>query len=113
VKPVIIFDLDGTLADQTHRQHHIQGEQKDWRAYFGACQHDAPIGPVLRIMRLLRNAGTECWVWTGRSAEVLSDTRRWLVKFDAVPNELRMRPAGDHRPDHELKAAWLEGLSRS
>lgn len=112
MKPVYIFDLDGTLADGEHRVHHIRGDVKDWRAYFAACRHDAPIGPVLRVMRLLRNAGSECWVWTGRSAEVLTDTRGWLAKHDATPNELRMRPVGDLRPDHVLKAEWLDGLTR-
>lgn len=107
MKPIYIFDLDGTLADAQHRVRFIKGEKKDWRAFFAACVHDAPIARVLRTMRLLRAGGAECWIWTGRSAEVLTDTRRWLTKFDAVPNDLRMRAVDDHRADHIIKREWL------
>ena len=39
-----IFDLDGTLADCAHRLHHIQKEQKDWKAFFAAVGADIVIG---------------------------------------------------------------------
>ncbi len=33
--PVIaVFDIDGVLADATHRQHHVAGRPKDWDAFF-------------------------------------------------------------------------------
>lgn len=108
MKPLYIFDLDGTLADQTHRQHLIP----NWRPYFAACHGDGPIAPVLRTMRLLREAGSECWIWTGRSAEVLIETRKWLARFDAVPHQLRMRPESDHRSDDALKGEWLAQIER-
>ena len=31
-----IFDIDGTLADNTHRLHFIQGEVKDWEGFHNA-----------------------------------------------------------------------------
>jgi hypothetical protein len=34
-----LFDLDGTLADCTHRLH----RRKHWRAFFAACTADSPI----------------------------------------------------------------------
>jgi hypothetical protein len=30
----ILVDIDGTLADCTHRLHHIQKQPKDWDAFF-------------------------------------------------------------------------------
>lgn len=30
MKPIYIFDLDGTLADGAHRLHYIQQEPKRW-----------------------------------------------------------------------------------
>lgn len=35
----VIFDLDGTLALNEHRQHFVQREvgKKDWRSFFAAC----------------------------------------------------------------------------
>lgn len=34
---IYIFDLDGTVADLTHRLHFITGETKDWDGFHGAC----------------------------------------------------------------------------
>ena len=33
-KDIIVFDVDGTIADHSERFHHISGEKKDWDAYF-------------------------------------------------------------------------------
>lgn len=119
-KPIYIFDLDGTLADIGHRLHYISSPPKDWRAFFRACADDAPCAHVIETLQRLRKGGAEIWVWTGRSDEVVSETQRWLYDhkvFKSVPlldwepfpapEMLRMRKAGDHRPDHELKQEWL------
>jgi FMN phosphatase YigB (HAD superfamily) len=107
VKPIYIFDLDGTLADTEHRLHYIQGEKKDWRGFFAACVDDKPIEPTIRTMQLLRMEA-EVWIWTGRSDEVQGPTIRWWIENDCVPHEWRMRKAGDYRPDHVIKAEWLQ-----
>jgi FMN phosphatase YigB (HAD superfamily) len=31
---IYIFDIDGTLADISHRLHFIQQEPKDWRGFY-------------------------------------------------------------------------------
>lgn len=38
-----IFDIDGTIADLSHRLPHIQKEPKDWDAFFGCVADDAPM----------------------------------------------------------------------
>jgi phosphoglycolate phosphatase-like HAD superfamily hydrolase len=121
MRPLYIFDLDGTLANAEHRVHHIGGATKDWRAFFAAANDDTPIAPTIRTMRALINAGSEVWVWTGRSDEVREETILWLDKHcDFVvnfytgmfraPERFLMRKAGDHRPDHDLKFEWLANL---
>lgn len=119
MKPLYIFDLDGTLANIEHRLHHIQGRPtKDWRAFFAKCIHDKPIEPLVATLKALSRSGAECWIWTGRSDEVKAETVAWLAyhcgwvakgRFSA-PEAFRMRKAGDHRPDHELKFDWLANL---
>lgn len=119
-KPIYIFDLDGTLADCAHRLHYISGEKKDWRAFFAASAHDAPINHVIQTLQALRRGGAEIWVWTGRSDEVVGETEQWLhdhgifrevpmLSWEPWPNvdTFRMRKAGDHRRDDVLKAEWL------
>lgn len=120
---VYIFDLDGTLADGEHRVHHITGETKDWSAYFSACGDDAPIHSVIGTLKGLYYSGHECWIWTGRSAEVAHQTCEWLAHHvgiwdyatladwlhDDSPRFL-MRRIGDHRNDDVLKAEWFDQL---
>lgn len=120
MKPIYIFDLDGTLADGEHRLHHIQGDRKDWPAYFKACVYDKPIWPVIEVLKALRKAGAETWIWTGRSDEVQAETEQWLYSHGCLqttmllhwqpfnpPEQFLMRRAGDHRNDDDLKRDWL------
>jgi len=109
----VIFDLDGTLADITHRLHHIRGPgPKDWPAFFKACVYDAPIRPMLRIANYLHAAGALVEVWTARSDEVRSQTEFWLQGHLIPHAGMRMRAVGDHRQDDVLKAEWLAQLPR-
>lgn len=117
MKPLYIFDLDGTLADCTHRLPHITGEAKDWRAFFAACNDDTPIEAMIRTLLSLDNGGAEAWIWTGRSDEAKDATIEWLRRHGLwrrwrirPPEALLMRKAGDHRPDHVLKYEWLANL---
>ena len=112
--PLYIFDLDGTLALIEHRRHHVEGDKKDWTAFYKACVNDPPCTAVLQLAQELHLAGNEVWVWSGRSDEVRDETIEWLTyhlqRVDWVPPVLRMRPAGDYTPDDRLKMAWYDDL---
>lgn len=114
-KPLYIFDLDGTLADASHRQHHLTcSPDADWEAFFAACDADTPILPVIETMQTL-SLMAEVWIWTGRSDQVADLTLAWLNQHTTfrrpqLERIVRMRPGGDYRPDHVLKAEWLQGL---
>lgn len=112
--PLYIFDLDGTLALIEHRRHLVEGETKDWRAFFAACWDDEPNTPVIDTLIRLLDTGCDVWIWSGRSAEVMQLTQDWLANHlgscaDGVP--LMMRLEGDYTPDDQLKAAWLNDMS--
>ena len=64
LKPIYIFDLDGTLADVGHRLHYISGNPKSWRSFFAACADDAPCKPVISTLQRLRKGGAEIYVKT-------------------------------------------------
>jgi len=110
MRPIYIFDLDGTLALCEHRLHYIQKTPKDWRAFFAACVDDKPCHPVIRVARLLRKGGADVQIWTARSDEVREQTQDWICMHNVPYSVLKMRSAGDHRNDDELKAEWLESL---
>ena len=41
---VWVFDIDGTLADNEHRMHHLDGK-KEWDAFFAKQHLDEPYQP--------------------------------------------------------------------
>lgn len=106
---LIIFDLDGTLADDSHRHHYLDGEKRDWDSYFAACSFDTPIQPIVKVLSALRvhYMGCRVEIWTGRSDKYLVPTEVWLERHKITYSSLRMRPEGDYRPDTQLKGDWL------
>lgn len=102
-----VFDLDGTLADCSHRLHHL--ERKDWRAFFAACGDDKLIDVTATVARTLALGGHRVEIWSGRSDEVRAETEAWLTRHDLFPDALLMRSAGDLRPDDEVKREFLRG----
>lgn len=109
-KVCYLFDLDGTLADGTHRVHHLKSTPPDWRTYFSKCGDDEPIAHMVHLFRVLTRAGYPVVIVSGRSDEVRAETEHWLARHNLHPAKLVMRKAGDHKPDDVLKMEMLEDL---
>jgi hypothetical protein len=103
----VVFDLDGTLALTEHREHFLKRDPKDWRGFYAACDGDAPCTPLIDTLRALAVSGHRVEIWSGRSAEVIEKTRKWLCDHGLAFVNARYRPEGDHQPDTRLKAAWM------
>lgn len=117
MKPFYIFDLDGTLADITHRRWIIEDkdDKQRWRRFYAACDKDSPNQPVIDLMHALRLTH-DVRIWSGRSDEVRDKTVKWLAdntrltSFE-IDDILTMRREGDYTPDDVLKKSWLDELS--
>ena len=74
----VIFDIDGTLLDISHRLKHIKKTPKDWKAFRDPKEkvHDEPIMPVINIARaFLYNHPRDRIIFaSGRSEEERADT---------------------------------------
>lgn len=104
---MIIFDLDGTLADIEHRRHFVErdhpiNEKKrlseisldsnveidpnqyfwkpDWKAFFEACDQDKYNVPVFEVLRTLRQQ-YEVEIWSGRCESVRKKTEKWIASY--------------------------------
>lgn len=108
MRPLIVFDLDGTLADVEHRRHLVSGGKRRWDQFFEACVDDPPVTGVILAFRAHQLAGARVEVWSGRSDAVRPQTEDWLARHDLHPDRLLMRPARDTTPDDELKESWLD-----
>lgn len=103
-----IFDIDGTLADATHRLHHILGkDKKDWEAWDAETHLDTPIIPIIMILNSLWSCGYEIMLLTGRNERVRDQTEKWLIEHNIRYHHLIMRPHGDHRDDTIVKLEQL------
>lgn len=105
-----IFDIDGTLADLTHRLPHIQKAPKDWDAFFAACADDKPIEHTIKLAIDVSLAGANIVYVSGRSDQCREATEAWLRRHALPDGRVYMRKAGDHRPDHQVKVELLEQL---
>lgn len=115
-KPIVIVDLDGTLADGSHREHLVTGEKKDWNAYFALCGGDKPIEIVFRWVQELSKDHTICVV-SGRSDAFWRQTSMWFLEMAWAGFPLRfdhifMRAASDKRPDTMVKADFLKHMPK-
>lgn len=115
MKPLYIFDLDGTLALIDHRRHFVERErgEQDWPAFYAACDRDTPNAPVIQTLNRLRSAGAEVWIFSGRSDEVREKTVAWIAEHTTfmsweLDTALVMRQAGDYTADDSLKRKWLD-----
>jgi hydroxymethylpyrimidine pyrophosphatase-like HAD family hydrolase len=104
---LIIFDLDGTLCDITHRLHHIKGAKKDWDAFNSACTEDLARTAERAILLAMYDAGYKIVICTGRSENYRIKTENWLDNNGIKFHDLRMRKAGDYRSDYIVKAEMV------
>lgn len=106
-RPIVIVDIDGTIADVRHRLHHIKGPgKKNWKAFFEAMDHDTPIDAMIRQVHKLEK-DHDILIVTGRPEHYRSRTEKWLKDQGVRYSRLFMRPDGDHRPDYEVKVEVL------
>jgi uncharacterized HAD superfamily protein len=109
-EPIVIVDIDGTIADVKHRLRHIEGKgKKNWKAFFEAMDDDGPIDPVISRVREL-SADHEIVMLTGRPSSYGDRTRAWLKRFDVPFDQLLMRGSGDRRQDFVTKEDLLRKL---
>lgn len=113
-----IFDLDGTLADLSHRLHYIMtpGQPKNWDAFFSYEEviKDGLISHIVELYNTIRfDDGTgHCptIIVSGRSDVCWEATMDWLMQHDIFHDALYMRKAGDRRPDYLVKYDLLQQL---
>ena len=119
--PCYIFDIDGTLADLTHRLHFIRDGNKDWNAFKQFCFFDKPITHMVDLCRRLFWAARaqqpigsydkpdwEIILMSGRNECQRKDTMEWLDQIACLPEmKLYMRADGDFRADDIIKEELL------
>lgn len=101
MKPVILVDIDGTLALRGDRSPHDHD----------SAMEDAVNWPIVRLCDALHKGGVfDIIVVSGRDECYRDITEYWFNTHSILPyrQHIYMRPAGDNRPDEVVKRELYE-----
>lgn len=110
----IIFDIDGVLADCSHRLHYLK--DKNYEKFYSdeEIMKDKPIHDIMDIFVGLENLNeynigsnkTVNILISGRNERCRKATIQWLrekLNIYIDEDQLFLRSANDYRPAHEVK----------
>jgi hypothetical protein len=103
----IIVDLDGTLADITHRRKFVEGKQKDWKNFNHNIIRDELNHWCAEIIRRMIPDHHVLLV-SGRTDDLKQETIEWLKKHAVPFTDLFMRAGKDYRDDTVVKKEIYE-----
>ena len=95
----IIFDLDGTLCDVTHRRQFVATKPRNWDAWNKGISNDKAVKQVLAMFHSLKYFYAIFFV-SGRSDDYRDITLQWFDDHGIMSddyNGLYMRKYQDHR----------------
>ncbi len=103
----VVFDLDGTLSDCSHRIQYAQTKQ--WDEFHSRCNEDPVIIKVANLLCILSET-CDIIILTGRPEKYRRRTQEWLKdsSLSLFCDYLIMRPEDDWSQDGEMKIRALE-----
>src|SRR5215207_2535449 len=110
VRPLAVFDIDGVLADVTHRLHHLRAYPQRWERFFRAAERDPLLDEGARRLRAALAEHDVIYI-TGRPERNRRLTERWLARHDLPTGPLVMRGDDDFRPARFYKREVLRKLA--
>jgi len=106
-----IFDIDDTISDSSNRHSLITSTPKNWNLYYAKLVEDAPIEPVVAILKSLHQAQHRIILCTGRPEQYRATTIEWLKMYSIPYTALYMRTkSGAYLRNAEIKKILLEAI---
>ena len=115
---IVIFDLDGTLADISARRNLATKDdgKLDWDIFLNRdnIKLDVPNQKVVDMARMINMTDKyQIFILSGRSKSTYRTTQQWLIQNDIPFDDLIMRPTDDYHhymKDSDLKKMWLDTI---
>lgn len=112
--PVVVVDLDGTLADTTTIIHYVAGLPKAQKNYEAFHQESAHVPPIPMVQEWIKNqylAGNQIVYATGRKEQWRELSLAYIAEHTKEPAlALYMRPDDDERSQVEWKTEMIGQL---
>ena len=106
----IIFDVDGTLMDISHRKQFVEQRPKDWDSFRSETSNDKPFKEIFQVAIALQKAGHRIIIASGRNRSQRGITLKQLMGNGLVFEQIYMRSDNDYRPDTILKRELLDKM---
>lgn len=108
---LVVFDIDGTLANIDHRLDYVRSKPKNWAAFDAGIPNDSVNPPVQRVFLAMAEQGNDILLASGRSENTREATENWLELNDLGHyKRLYMRPANDYRGDDVIKDEIIDQI---
>mgnify|MGYP001292369193 CR=1 FL=1 len=132
MKKVVVFDLDDTLVDTSHRKNILdkidnivvdegleegskeykkainEEKSKIWEEFSLACDDDKPVKSMIEKLKSYRRKGYSIYAFSGRSSIAEEKTVDFFKKMNIEFDLLKMRRPEQKMPSHYLKNAWVK-----
>lgn len=109
---IVVFDVDGVIADVRHRLHHVERKPKNWPAFFAAMDDDGPLPEGVAMAQRYADEGHRIAYLTGRNERYRELTLAWMRRHGLPEGRLVMRREDDRRPARVFKPQALSRLAR-
>ena len=110
---MVIFDIDGTLADVSERIHYVRKKPKNWNAFSQGMAQDKAIHSMVRLCNILYASGIQIILCSGRSENYRQQTADWLAQQRVNYHDLLLRKDNDRRQDSVVKREMLANLDKT
>jgi FMN phosphatase YigB (HAD superfamily) len=105
---LVVFDIDGVVADVRHRLRYLEDYPQDWDSFFYEAVDDPSLQTGIDLVRKYQADGHEIAWLTGRPEWLRPETESWMREHELPIEELVMRPDWDFRPARILKVEVLQ-----
>lgn len=107
---IVVFDVDGTLANVEHRVHYWRETPKNWDKFKSEMINDTPIKPICKLAREMWSLGHIVLICTGRGEDSRDLTERWMWDNHILFAKMYMRAENDRRHDAIVKKELLDQI---
>lgn len=110
---LVVFDIDGTLANIEHRLDFVRSKPKNWAAFDAGIPNDKVNAPVAAVFHQMVDAGHAVILASGRNERSRAATEQWFADNGLRGwQKLYMRKADDFRSDDVVKLEILDEIIR-
>jgi hydroxymethylpyrimidine pyrophosphatase-like HAD family hydrolase len=114
---ILVLDIDGTLADLSHREFLVADKPTaDWDTFFSneLIYKDRVIPGAVEGYKILYDLADKVYIVSGRPESALSTTEQWLVENDfdlaKLLGSIILRPEDVTTSSREFKQAIVESV---